>query len=69
MARHKTSAFAPESDYSGATTQFREGVEIEVVSSLKREIGLRFTIMARLMRNNFDRQVAGLNVTRSQCGR
>jgi len=66
VARHKTSAFAAESDYSGATTQFREGVEIEVVSSLKREIGLRFTIMARLMRNNFDRQVAGLNVTRSQ---
>ena len=27
---------------------------------------MRFTVIARLLRNNFDRQVAGLNVTRSQ---
>ena len=32
----------------------------------KRSIGMRFTVLARLLRNNFDRQVAGLNVTRSQ---
>jgi len=42
------------------------GVKIELTMSLKREIGLRFTILARLLRNNFDRQVSGLNVTRSQ---
>lgn len=40
--------------------------DIEATGNLKREIGLRFTILARLLRNNFDRQVAGLNVTRSQ---
>jgi MarR family transcriptional regulator for hemolysin len=31
-----------------------------------RQISLRFTIIARLLRNNFDRQVVNLNVTRSQ---
>ena len=36
------------------------------MTSQKREIGLRLTILARMLRNNFDRQVAGLNVTRSQ---
>jgi MarR family transcriptional regulator for hemolysin len=29
-------------------------------------VGLRFTVIARLLRNNFDRQVANFNVTRSQ---
>lgn len=33
---------------------------------MKRGIALRFTVLARLLRNNFDRQVAGLHVTRSQ---
>ncbi len=32
----------------------------------KRAIGLRLTILTRLSRNNFDRQVSGLHVTRSQ---
>lgn len=32
----------------------------------KRNIALRLTVLARLMRNSFDRQVASLNVTRSQ---
>lgn len=32
----------------------------------KRQIALRFTVIARLLRNNFDRQVSGLGVTRSQ---
>ena len=32
----------------------------------RRHIGLRFTIIARMLRNNFDRQVVNLNVTRSQ---
>ena len=41
-----------------------ETSDIEATGNLKREIGLRFTILARLLRNNFDRQVAGLNVTR-----
>ncbi|MFC0206351.1 MarR family winged helix-turn-helix transcriptional regulator [Novosphingobium soli] len=34
--------------------------------SPKRQVGLRMTIIARLQRNNFDRKVAALNVTRSQ---
>ena len=33
---------------------------------MRRAIGLRFTVVARLLRNNFDRQVADLHVTRSQ---
>jgi MarR family transcriptional regulator for hemolysin len=32
----------------------------------RRHIGLRFTIIARMLRNNFDRQVVALSVTRSQ---
>ncbi|MDE8653459.1 MarR family transcriptional regulator [Novosphingobium sp. H3SJ31-1] len=32
----------------------------------RRQIGLRLTIIARMMRNNFDRKVANLCVTRSQ---
>lgn len=31
-----------------------------------RQVGMRMTIIARLQRNNFDRKVAALNVTRSQ---
>lgn len=43
-----------------------EGDTIETVTNSKREIGLRLTVLARMLRNNFDRQVSGLNVTRSQ---
>lgn len=32
----------------------------------RRQVGLRMTVIARLQRNNFDRKVAALNVTRSQ---
>ena len=35
-------------------------------SDLKRSIGLRLTVLARLLRNRFDREVSSLNVTRSQ---
>jgi DNA-binding MarR family transcriptional regulator len=35
-------------------------------SDAKRNIALRLTVLARLMRNRFDREVAGLGVTRSQ---
>lgn len=48
------------------TSAPQEGITVEPAPSLKREIGLRFTVLARLLRNNFDRQVSGLNVTRSQ---
>ena len=34
--------------------------------SPRRQVGLRMTVISRLQRNNFDRKVAGLNVTRSQ---
>lgn len=34
--------------------------------SLERKIALRINVLARLMRNRFDREVAGLNITRSQ---
>lgn len=32
----------------------------------KRNISLRISVLARIVRNNFDRQVSALNVTRSQ---
>ena len=38
----------------------------ERLGSLKREIGLKLNVLARLLRNRFDRQVSDLNVTRSQ---
>jgi DNA-binding MarR family transcriptional regulator len=34
--------------------------------STRRQVGLRMTVISRLQRNNFDRKVAVLNVTRSQ---
>ena len=43
-----------------------EGVADEFGPDAKRNIALRITVLARLMRNRFDREVASLNVTRSQ---
>ena len=40
------------------------GVEVE--PEIKRNIALRINVLARMMRNRFDREVAGLNITRSQ---
>lgn len=39
---------------------------LESTHDRKRSIGLRLTVLARLLRNNFDRQVSEFNVTRSQ---
>ena len=41
-------------------------VAIEKRDAPKRTIGLRLSSLARALRNNFDREVAVLNVTRSQ---
>lgn len=38
----------------------------QLSGELRRHMGLRFTVIARRLRNTFDRQVANLNVTRSQ---
>lgn len=38
----------------------------EQATDSKRNIAVRLNVLARLMRNRFDRQVASLNVTRSQ---
>ena len=38
----------------------------ERVGELERDIGIRLSVLARLLRNSFDRQVSNLNVTRSQ---
>lgn len=38
----------------------------ERAGDLKREIGLRLNVLARRLRNRFDRQVSEFNVTRSQ---
>jgi MarR family transcriptional regulator for hemolysin len=43
-----------------------EGDIAEAAFDLKRSIGLRITVLARLLRNRFDREVSSLNVTRSQ---
>ncbi len=40
--------------------------ELGVSGDVRREIALRISVLARLMRNRFDRQVGELNVTRSQ---
>ncbi len=42
----------------------REGIDRE--SELKRSIGVRLTVLARQLRNLFDRHVSDINVTRSQ---
>jgi MarR family transcriptional regulator for hemolysin len=51
-------------------TDWRGRMTIEAViesdHEMRRAISLRFTVLARLLRSNFDRQVAGLHVTRSQ---
>ncbi len=39
---------------------------IEPGSKHKRDIGLRLSVVARMLRQDFDRQVADINVTRSQ---
>jgi MarR family transcriptional regulator for hemolysin len=39
---------------------------IEDIREPKRTIGLRLSVLARALRNSFDREVAALNVTRSQ---
>lgn len=39
---------------------------IQNVDDRKRNISVRISVLARIMRNNFDRQVSALNVTRSQ---
>jgi MarR family transcriptional regulator for hemolysin len=38
----------------------------DAAHAARRHIGLRFTIIARMLRNNFDRLVVNLSVTRSQ---
>lgn len=42
------------------------GRAIDSDKETKRDIGLRLSVLARLLRGNFDREVAELNVTRSQ---
>ena len=49
------------------TEQAADGrLAIDSDFDVKRRIGLRVNVLARMMRNHFDRQVANLNVTRSQ---
>ena len=43
-----------------------ELAQTESSADLKREIGLKLNVLARLLRNRFDRQVSNLNVTRSK---
>ena len=43
-----------------------EDSKIEPRIEPKRDIGLRLTVVARRLRNYFDREVARLSVTRSQ---
>ncbi len=42
------------------------GLAVGEEDEARRYIGLRLAVIARLLRNNFDRRVAGLHVTRSQ---
>ena len=43
-----------------------EEVTAERVGELERDISIRLSVLARLLRNSFDRQVSNHNVTRSQ---
>lgn len=43
-----------------------EGLADDSGPDTRRSIALRITVLARLMRNRFDREVAALNITRSQ---
>ena len=50
----------------GVGTPDRRRGAIEGSHDKRRQIGLRLGVLARLLRNNFDREVASLGVTRSQ---
>ena len=43
-----------------------ERAAVEIEPETKRSIGLRINVLARMMRNRFDREVSSLNITRSQ---
>lgn len=43
-----------------------ELAQTESSADLKRDIGLKLNVLARLLRNRFDREVSNLNVTRSK---
>jgi MarR family transcriptional regulator for hemolysin len=47
------------------STRFREGT-IEQPLDARREISLRLTVLARMLRADFDRQVGDFGITRSQ---
>ena len=47
------------------TTRLGEALNDRDIST-RRRVGLRMTVISRLQRNNFDRKVAALSVTRSQ---
>ena len=55
-----------ETPAKGATIAPLSEKSTDAAHEARRHIGLRFTIIARMLRNNFDRQVVSLNVTRSQ---
>lgn len=43
-----------------------EGDEAEHIHELRRDIGLKMSVVTRMLRSRFDRMVAALNITRSQ---
>ncbi|MEO6717735.1 MAG: MarR family transcriptional regulator [Novosphingobium sp.] len=43
-----------------------ENMTAERAGELERDIGIELGVLARMLRNSFDRQVSSLNVTRSQ---
>lgn len=45
-----------------------EGAAIPENNQLRQDIALRITVLARMMRNNFDRVLSEANITRSQWG-
>ena len=55
---------ATEADKTSSDTLGDPFMDLDL--DIRRQVSLRMTVIARLQRNNFDRKVTDLNVTRSQ---
>jgi MarR family transcriptional regulator for hemolysin len=63
MPTEKIAIAHPNTGTKGALPQPETS---DITHEARRHVGLRFTIIARMLRSNFDRQVVNLSVTRSQ---
>ena len=57
-----------EADHDNGTETEGAGSGIASTGEMRRAIGIRLTVLARVLRNKFDREMSDLNITRSQWG-